>query len=179
MDCIIAYENAGAPSISSVASWTQGYPKSNWAIVAYEIGSLDASYVSSVSGYLGYVYLTNGVWPTPYSALSGYFAALVSTLNGGQRSGSGSLTVTSVNAKNGNPINGLWTVIYSNGAVVASGYTSMKYVGSSGATYVVTVSDYGAYAFNHWSTGSTSRSISVTLAQSTNLAAYYTVSGLP
>jgi Spherulation-specific family 4 len=27
MDCIITYENVSAPSISSIAQWTQGYPR--------------------------------------------------------------------------------------------------------------------------------------------------------
>jgi hypothetical protein len=178
MDCIITYENAGALSISTMASWTMGYPKSNWGIMAYGIGSLDASYVASASNYLGYIYLTNGVWPAPYSSLTIYFATLVSTLKGLQGSTTSlSLTTKSANSANGSPINGLWTVIYSNGVQVASGYTPLTFSAQSGRTYVVTVSDYGRYSFKHWGSGSTSRSISITLAQSSvALTAYYTVS---
>jgi hypothetical protein len=176
MDCIITYENAGALSISTIASWTMGYPKSNWGIVAYGIGSLDTSYVASASNYLGYIYLTNGVWPAPYSSLTSYFATLASTLNGLQGSTTLSLTIRSANSANRNPINGLWTVIYSNGVQVASGYTPLIFSAHSGTTYVVTVSDYGRYSFNHWSSGTASRSISVTLTQGTILTAYYNVS---
>ncbi len=80
-DAIVIYESPGVPSLSFIAGWHASYPKSNWVITAYDVPNLDVSWVKSASQYLGYLYITDGVWPDPYSSgLPSYMNTLMSTL---------------------------------------------------------------------------------------------------
>src|SRR5487761_984695 len=63
VDLIILYENAGLPSVSLVASRTDGYSKQHFAMTPYAVSYVSSSYVSSVSNYLSYMYITNGQYP--------------------------------------------------------------------------------------------------------------------
>ncbi len=81
VDTIVIYESPGLPSLSFLAGWHAGYSKSNFIITAYDVNPLDTSWVRSASQYLGYLYITDGVWPDPYTnALPTYMGALMSTL---------------------------------------------------------------------------------------------------
>ena len=80
-DTIVIYESPGVPSLSYIAGWHASYPKSNWIITAYGVKNLDVSWVRSASQYLGYLYITDGVWPDPYSSgLPSYMNTLMATL---------------------------------------------------------------------------------------------------
>ena len=172
VDILNIYENKGLPSISSLASWTSGYSKSNFAMTTYGVSSVSSSYVSSASKYLGYMYITDGSYPNPYTALPWYFSNLLADLSTSSDPPT-TLTVNSVNL-GGSPISGLWTVIRSSsGVVLATGYTPFTYAATSGTEYIVSVSNYGNYVFSHWSNGVTSNSITITPTQSTTLVAYY------
>jgi hypothetical protein len=72
-------------------------------------------------------------------------------------------------------LDGMWTVLYnSNGNQVASGYTPVVFTGlKAGATYSVSVSDYGPYVFNHWEDGSTNSYRTFTANSNLNFTAYY------
>jgi hypothetical protein len=89
--------------------------------------------------------------------------------------GTSTLTVNTVNAA-GSQINGYWTVLSQNGAVVKTAFSPASFTLNSGQTYQVAVSDYGQYFFEHWSDGSTSRQKTVTGGQATTLTAYYRTS---
>lgn len=77
----VVYENAGVPTLSFIAGWHAGYAKSNFIITAYDIDALNTTWVIDASHYLGYLYVTNGIMPDPYSsALPSYMATLMATL---------------------------------------------------------------------------------------------------
>ncbi len=81
VDANVIYESPGVPSLSYIAGWHAAYPKSSWIITAYAVGSLDTAWVRGASQYLGYLYITDGVWPDPYTAgLPSYMNTLMSTL---------------------------------------------------------------------------------------------------
>jgi hypothetical protein len=49
------------------------------------------------------------------------------------------------------PLAGMWTVLSSqNGQIVATGFSPVTFNVTSGQQYVVTVYNYGQYAFDHW-----------------------------
>jgi len=66
------YENAGLPSNETLSSSTEGYSNSS---------SVTESYVTSVSKYVNYMYITNQTLPNPYTELPPYFLSLLSYLN--------------------------------------------------------------------------------------------------
>lgn len=80
VDCIVIYESQGLPNSSSLAAWTLGMGKNNFAMIAYGVNQMDRSSMSNLSGHVAYVYLTDGSLPNPYGALPGYFAGFVATL---------------------------------------------------------------------------------------------------
>jgi hypothetical protein len=86
--------------------------------------------------------------------------------------GTSTLTVNTVNAA-GSSINGYYTSLSQNGALIKSAFSPASFTLNSGQTYQVSVSDYGSYAFDHWSDGSTGRQKTVTGGQAATLTAYY------
>lgn len=184
VDILCIYENAYAPSISAIASRTGGYSRSEFTMMPYEVSSISSSYVSQASSYLGYMYITNGVYPSQYTSLPWYFTTLLSYLGGGSGGGGSTTTTTSGNgnsaltikavAVNGPVLSGLWTVVAStSGSVLAKGFTSLTYYAISGDRYEVSVSDYGDYQFSHWSNGATTNTITVTVTGAMTLTAYF------
>ncbi|OLC25726.1 MAG: hypothetical protein AUH71_00590 [Thaumarchaeota archaeon 13_1_40CM_4_48_7] len=82
------------------------------------------------------------------------------------------LTVKTVNAAN-SAINGYYTTLWQNGALVKSAYSPTSFTLKNGQTYQLSVADYGGYVFDHWNDGSTIRQKTVTLKESTTLTAHY------
>src|SRR6266513_2591785 len=80
VDTIVIYENSGFPYPANLGGWHEGYSKTNWAVLAFGVPSLDQSCVMSASNYVGYLYATNGAYPSPWDYLSPYFGDLVATL---------------------------------------------------------------------------------------------------
>jgi hypothetical protein len=173
-DSIIIYESPGAPTLSLMQQYSS-YPKAGFAICAYAIPSLDLSYLASAKNYLGWIYLTNGVLPNPYSSISSYLSSLVAALDPGTGSPPPSGLTLTVNTADlgGSSFGGIWASIQSGGSTLATGFTPLSYSIASGTQYTVAVSNYGSYLFDHWSTGSTSPSVTVTATTSTTLTAYY------
>jgi len=173
LDNILIYENVGLPSISYLSSL--GYQKSDFSSVSYGVPTIDSSFLSSSSAYLGYVYVTDQNMPNPYTTLPSYFETLVSTLSQiDSLPTTVSVTIQTVDMS-GNQIQGLWTVVQSGGATFQTGFSPMSFTATSGVQYEVTVSNYGNDVFSHWSTGSTSNTITITPSQATTLVAYYNV----
>jgi Spherulation-specific family 4 len=83
------------------------------------------------------------------------------------------VNVTSI-LLNGNPITGSWTVVQTDGSTVAQGFAPLAFHASTGASYTVSVANYGHYVFNHWSDGSRNPTMTVTGTGATALSAYYT-----
>jgi hypothetical protein len=80
MDTIVIYENQGLPSLSSLEGWHSDFPKSNFAMMAYGVLSVNQSYPASASPHVGYIYITNAGLPNPYDALPPYLAAVATAL---------------------------------------------------------------------------------------------------
>ena len=104
---MVIYESPGAPSLASLAAYA-GAGKSNFAMVAYDVQSLDVAYAQAAAKDLGYIYLTNGVWPNPYSPESSYLDGLAATLaaadSGSSSQGTaGTISVTTID-RNGNEV---------------------------------------------------------------------------
>ena len=78
-------------------------------------------------------------------------------------------------ALDGRPLN-MWTTISSGGSVVRSGLSPLTFVGTTGATYSVAVSDYGSIFFDHWENGSTARTRTLVLNADTTVTASYRTS---
>lgn len=84
-----------------------------------------------------------------------------------------SLAVTSQDTS-GHDLDGYYITVTQGHSVVANGSTPWTFTGlSSASTYTITAYDYGSYVFDHWSDGSTSRTISVFLTKNTDLVAVY------
>jgi hypothetical protein len=79
-DSIVIYESPGVPSLAFIAGWHASYPKTNWIVTAYGVENLNTTWVRDASQYVGYLYITDGVWPNPYTGLPGYMNTLMSTL---------------------------------------------------------------------------------------------------
>ncbi len=171
VDNIVVYENYGLPTLSSLAWLVGGYPKSDFSILPYGVSWLDTSYIWSSSSYVSYLYVTDGTLPTPYTSLCSYFESLVSTLAAIDYSAQ-PVTVEALDMS-GNPIQGLWTSVQSSGSNVGSGFTPYKFYGSPNAQYQVSVYNYGNYAFDHWSDGTTSNTKTISPTQPTTLVAYF------
>ncbi|HXQ93322.1 MAG TPA: spherulation-specific family 4 protein [Nitrososphaerales archaeon] len=169
VDNIVIYENSGLPDAGFLS--TLGYQRSDFSLMSYGDSSLDTNYVLGASASVGYLYITDGNWPSPYTALPTYFLPLLSTLSVIDSS-SVSLTVDSVDMA-GNPISGLWTVLQTGGNIVQSGFTPEAFSVTSGDQYQVTASNYASYVFDHWGNGSTSNTESLTASGPITLVAYY------
>jgi hypothetical protein len=172
MDVIVVDENQGVPNSTSLASMTSGMPKNDFAVMAYGVDVWNGSSARNIFNYASYVYITNNTLPNPYGALSGDFSSLVALLASPTRT-SVPLSVSSADT-GGTPILGLLTSIKTtNGSTVASGYTPLKYSVHSGTEYVVSMSNFGSFVFDHWSDQSTNPVMTLTVTQGTILTAYF------
>jgi Spherulation-specific family 4 len=77
----IIYEDAGLPSVSTIANSTLGAPRGNFAAISYDVASPSQSYLQSVTQYLSYVYFTNKHAPDPYAGLPSYLGSLMKELS--------------------------------------------------------------------------------------------------
>jgi hypothetical protein len=185
VDNIVIYEDSGLPNISDLEGWHTSYDKTNFSIIAHSVDSLDESFVSDASNYVGYMYITDNRMPNPYDSLPSYFnelASVLSTADGGTSSSSSSDATSSATYNtlkikstdlDGNSISGIWTTISQDGNIVKTGYTPLSFNAESGVSYKVTVYDYGNYAFDHWGDGSTSRTRTIDISEDTSIHAYY------
>jgi hypothetical protein len=77
-------------------------------------------------------------------------------------------------------ITGYETLLYQNGAMVATGFSPVTFSLSNGQTYAVQVDDYGSCHFDHWAdTSSTNNWRNVVITSDTTLTAIYNCSGSP
>ena len=192
LDVLNIYENNGYPSLSFISY--PGYGPTNFSTVV--VGApLDPSFLTSLSGVVSWVYVTDAALPNPYDVLPSYFTAEVATLSAldltsppsttttsatsTATSGSGSTAGVTVNSVDlsGNAIAGMWTTWDQNGSTLATGYTPATFTGTLGGTYMLTVANYQNTVFCHWQDGSTSPQRAVSLNGSVALSAYYSTTG--
>src|SRR5574338_1008562 len=81
VDNLTIFENGFLPTLSYLGGWHTNYDKSNFSSESYAIPTLDQTYVSSASQYLGYIYLTDDNLPNPWDTTSSYLNTLAATLD--------------------------------------------------------------------------------------------------
>ena len=177
VDTIVLYENSGFPFPPTLGGWHTSYPKSSWAVMAYNVGSLSQACVVSASNYVGYVDVTDGAYPTQWGSLPPYFGDLVATLD--SQPPQECLETTSA-WPNGTPITGLWATVQAGGTFVSTGFTPMLYAAAPGTAYTVNVPDYRTYLFAYWAdTGSQTNARTISLTSDTIITAVFTNSSGP
>jgi hypothetical protein len=79
-DVILIYENSGVPSVAALGGWHASYPRTNFGVIPYAVGSLDTSFIQSAKPYVGYIYLQSDNLPNPWDTVPSYLSALVGAL---------------------------------------------------------------------------------------------------
>ncbi len=85
------------------------------------------------------------------------------------------VSITVQSATSSGTLSGMWTVVSQNGVTLLTGYTPLTFMATAGGSYTISVANYGNYVFSHWSTGSTSPTITISPSQTMTLTAYYSV----
>src|SRR5579872_5196137 len=167
VDQVGIFENSYLPQLANLSGWHLSYPKSDFWFVSYNISSPNPYFVAAASDYVGYLFLTNGVHPYPYSELPPYFDTLVSDL--------GSLVPVTITSEtmNGTPINSGFLVTVTQ----PDGYSNTLYTPATfnvvhGSTITISAQNHAGFVFDHWSSGSQNSTVTMTVDQATNLAAY-------
>ncbi|HVB12635.1 MAG TPA: spherulation-specific family 4 protein [Nitrososphaerales archaeon] len=170
------FENAfapsffGDPSLTGIGGWHLNQNKSNFAFFSYGLSSLNPYYVAGASDYVSYMFLTNGTFGDSYVVLPPYFNQMVSTL-----ASMVSITVRS-EILNGAQIGGSFatTVIQPDGTS-SEGYTPFTFEVLPSSVVTISAESFAGYVFDHWSDGSTSPVMNVTVTQAMTLISYYRV----
>jgi hypothetical protein len=172
VDTIVIYENSGFPYPATLGGWHTAYPKTNWAILPFNVPSLDRSCVVSASNYVGYVYATDmTLYPSPWESLPPYFGDLVATLD--SQPAQNCLAIGS-QWPDGTPMTGMWVTIQGGGTTVAAGFTPLLYAATGGTQYSVYVTDYKSIVFDHWAdTWSLSRTRTLSVSGDTVVSAVF------
>ncbi|SMH71421.1 putative spherulin 4 [Candidatus Nitrosotalea okcheonensis] len=124
MDVLDIYENPGMPALTDLTGWHTSYPKSNFGLIAFGVGSLPIqSTITTDSTYVGYVYITDDVLPNPYDTVPSYLSTEVGMLDTGSTltipQSPTSLTATTISSSQ---INLSWTAPSNNGGSAITGY---------------------------------------------------------
>ena len=197
LDVLNVYEDSGYPSLSFITY--PGYSPTNFATIVIS-APLNASFLTSLSGVVSWVYVTDAGLPNPYDVLPSYFTTEVASLSAmdlttatsstttsstsatstvstaSSPGGTASVAVNSVDLS-GNAITGMWTTWNQNGATLATDYTPATFTGTLGSTYTLTVAGYKRTVFCHWQDGSTDPQRNVSLSGNDVLTAYYSTKG--
>lgn len=167
VDTIGCFENSHLPTLSQLGGWHGAFNKSNFAFFAYNVTSVDPYYLAAASNYVGYLYVTDGVRPWPYSGLPSYFDRLVSLMD--------SMTTLTVQtaAPNGTLVSrGLNVTVTQPDGTTTSAYAPSIFSVIKGTAVRVSVKDSGGYVFDHWGDGGTNRTRVVNATVPTRLVAY-------
>src|SRR5574337_1482504 len=153
VDNLMIYEDAGLPLLSALQGWHTSYDKSNFSMIAFGVNSVSASFLSSASNYVGYIYLTNDVLPNPYDTVPSYFGTLVADLDTGSSSPTApsqptGLTATSISSSQ---INLSWTAA-NNGGSAITGY-KIEQSTNAGTTWSTLVAHTASSSTTYSNTG--------------------------
>ncbi len=183
LDILNVYESSGYPSLSFITY--PGYAPNHFSAIVFGV-SLNASFLTSVSGLVSWAYVTDANLPNPYDVLPSYFTTEVAalstldlTVTASSTTSAGASSSVSVSSVDlwGNSVAGMWTTWNQNGTTLATGYTPTTFTGATGSTYDLTVANYGSYVFCHWQDGSTNWDRVLTLGGNVALTAYYSANG--
>jgi hypothetical protein len=77
VNTIIVYESSG---VAALPTWYTSHARTNFAVIPYNVPSLDTTYVNTAKQSVGWIYLTNDTLPNPWDSLSSYFSSLLDVL---------------------------------------------------------------------------------------------------
>ena len=76
------YESRGYPSSQQFSTiWYSNLPSKGFSIIVTGVNSLNQSFVKSIAGRVGYVYITNASDPNPFNALSPFILEISKILD--------------------------------------------------------------------------------------------------
>ena len=81
VDNLVIYEDMGLPNLSSFEGLYDNFNKRDFSIISYDISSLDDSTIRYLSPHVGYLFITNGTLPNPFTSLPPYFDQIVEQLD--------------------------------------------------------------------------------------------------
>jgi hypothetical protein len=81
VDVILIYENSGVPAAASMGGWHSSYPRTNFGVIPYNVGSLDTSFIQMAKPYVGYIYMNSDNLPNPWDTVPSYLSDLVGALD--------------------------------------------------------------------------------------------------
>ncbi|HXU96305.1 MAG TPA: fibronectin type III domain-containing protein, partial [Candidatus Nitrosotalea sp.] len=154
VDNLMVYENPGIPALSLLQGWHTSYDKSNFSMIAFGVGSISTSFLSSASNYVGYIDLTNDNLPNPYDSVPSYFGSLVADLDTGSSSPTvpQSPTGLATSIVSSSQINLSWTAPANNGGSAITGYKIERST-DGGSTWSAIVSNTGSTGTTYSNTG--------------------------
>ena len=81
VDNLVIYEDVGLPSFLSLEEWYTNFNKSNISIISYGVNDIHDSTIERISQKVGYLFITNGTLPNPFTSLPPYFDKIVEELD--------------------------------------------------------------------------------------------------
>jgi hypothetical protein len=76
MDNYIIYENKGLPDLNSIEERYSELDKEHFSVTSYGVMDFDSNYISALSEFVQYIYITNDDMPNPYDTFSIHLARL-------------------------------------------------------------------------------------------------------
>jgi len=86
VDFLKIYEGSGTPGLSSLKGWHLNYDKKNFITIAYNVPTLNYTYLTEETKYVGLLYVTDDTLPNPYDKLPYYLYDLARFLNSSSES---------------------------------------------------------------------------------------------
>ncbi len=80
LDVLLIYESGGVPSLSAVTGWHASFPRANFGVIPYKVGSVDSAFIAAIRSYVGYIYLQSDDLPNPWDSVPSYLTSLVGAL---------------------------------------------------------------------------------------------------
>jgi hypothetical protein len=81
VDSLVIYEDAKLPGLSSLGGWCANLNKSNFSIISYGVNDTDDLTIRKFANHVGYLFITNGTLPNPFTSLPPYFDHIVDELD--------------------------------------------------------------------------------------------------
>ncbi len=77
MDNYVIYENKGLPDLNSIEERYSELDKQHFSVTSYGVMDFDSNYITALSEFVQYMYITNDDMPNPYDTLSIHLERLV------------------------------------------------------------------------------------------------------
>jgi hypothetical protein len=77
VNTIVVYESSG---VAALPGWYTSYVRDNFAVIPYNVPSLETSYIATAKQSVGFIYMTDDNLPNSWDTLSSYFSSLLNAL---------------------------------------------------------------------------------------------------